>query len=587
MKKIITILSLILLTQCIFPQKPEEKKIETLIDEILKKIENYYSSEEIIPEQQIQKQKEMQRQLERIKKQLELLQKQKEFMDAEKFQEEIQKIQKEAIEIQKKSEELLEILKEKQLFPISPTFRFKGDTEIGENDFIEGDVVVEDGDLIVYGRVNGNILVENGDVIIKNGAEVTGNIYTTNGEIKISEKAKFTGQRYENFSPLAEIDRITSYNRKKHRMEIRYRQFYEEQPGVDNFYFEFERVSGFKIGVMFPRKYTSIIYRPISMYGYGGYATKLHRWIFSFGIDRALIDVSESLSKSFLLIFGGRVFSTIGTKDDWLISPNANTISALIWNNDYRDYFKHEGFDIYFDIYIQNDFLPDVQNFKINYSNANYGSETTKYIRYFKWNEKRPFRDNPAVYEGNLKSLSLSYRTGKFKLVEGFKKSGFGMFINFERELGKFNYNILIVEFRARLNLSNYDNFGLRFRVASSDKVLPKQKSFELGGFGTLYAFPYKSFEGNKMMLANIEYILKNPVDIFDFVNFFIFFDAGYVQTAEGKITSGFKIKNINEIKSDFGFGFGTESMKTRIYFAWRTDAKMPPIIVVRLSNPF
>lgn len=137
------------------------------------------------------------------------------------------------------------------------------------------------------------------------------------------------------------------------------------------------------------------------------------------------------------------------------------------------------------------------------------------------------------------------------------------------------------------MNLSSYDNLGFRFRFASSDKILPKQKSFEIGGFGTLYAFPYKSFEGNKMILTNIEYILRNPVDIFDFVNFFIFFDAGYVNTTEGKLTSGFKIKNKNEIKSDFGFGLGTESMKTRIYFAWRTDKKMPPIIVLRLSNPF
>jgi len=580
MKKVFfIILSFSLLVQGVLAQETEKWKIEDLIDEILKKIENYYSSEEIIPEDQILRQKEMQKQLEKIRKQLEILRKQKEYMDPEKFQEEMEKIHKETIEIQKTTQELLGALKEKTKprMPVSPTFIFKGDTEIRENDFIEGDIFVQDGNLVIYGRINGNILVENGDVIIKSGAEVNGDIYTTNGEVIISEGAKFTGQIYRNFHSMAEIDKATSYSRKKHRIEIRYKQFYEEQPGFDNFYFEFERVSGFKVGLIFPRRFANIIYKPISVYGYGGYATKSHRWIFSAGIDRALINSGDPISSGFLLILGGKFFSTIGTKDEWLISPNANTISALVWNYDYRDYFKHEGFDIYFDIYIGSKFPLGIQNIKLNYSNANYASETTKYIKYFGWNKKRPFRENPPVYEGNLKSLSLTYETGSFKLIESFRKSGIGVFFSFEKELQNFNYKIFTAEFKVRMNLSKYDNFGLRFKIASSDKILPKQKSFEIGGFGTLYAFPYKSFEGNKMMLANFEYILKNPIEIFDLVNFFIFFDAGYINTIEDKITAGFKIKNINEIKSDFGFGFGTESMKTRIYFAWRTDKKMPP----------
>lgn len=436
MRKTFIILLVALLTHHMFPQESEEKKIESLIDELLKKIEDYYSSEELITEQQIEKQKEIQKQLERIKKQLEILQKQKEFIDVEEFQSEIQKIQQQAIEIQKQSEELLKIIKKHSEIPplVSPTFRFKGKTEIGKDDFIEGDVFVQDGDLIVYGRINGNILVENGDVILENGAEVSGDIYTTNGKIKISEKANFSGQKHENFSPLAEVDKAISYNRKKQAIQVRYKQFYEEQPGFDNFYFEFERVSGFKIGLIFPRKFTNIINKHISMYGYGGYATKIHRWIFSVGLDRSLININKDDSRSFLLIIGGKIYSTIGTKDDWLISPNANTISALIWNNDYRDYFKHEGFDVYLDTYIETNLFPDIQNFKVTYSNANYGNEIRRYIKYFGWNKRRPFRENPAVYEGNLRSLSVSYKTGKFELVEGFRKSGFGIFINFERE---------------------------------------------------------------------------------------------------------------------------------------------------------
>ncbi len=581
MKKILIALTLLFFLQVSLAQEEKEEKIESLIDEILKKVENFYSSEETIPDYAIQRQKEIQKQLTKIRKQLEILKKQKDLIEPEKFQEELERIQKTAIEIQKSAQELTEQIQKGALTPspIVPTFRFKGDTEIGENDFIEGDVLVQDGNLIIRGKVNGNILVENGDVILKDNAEVNGDIYTTNGEIKISEGAKFTGKKYENFSPLAEIDKSISYSREKHRYEIKYKQFYEETPGIDNLYFEFERVSGFKIGMILPKKFTRMLDKPISVYGYGAYATKSHRWIFSAGFNRMLAHLDNEI----FLILGAEIYSTIGTKDNWLISPNANTISALFWNNDYRDYFKQDGFNVYLEIAL----LSSANNIKLIFSNDNYASENTKYIKYFDWNKKRPFRENSPVYEGRLKTVSLNYKSGSFQLLEGFRKSGVGLQINLEKEIESFKYTIVTMELKTRLSLSEYDNIGLRLRLSSSDKILPKQKSFELGGFGTLYAFPYKAFEGNKMLLANIEYILKNPINILDLINFFIFFDAGYVNNEETKLTSGFKIKNISEIKSDFGFGFGTESMKTRIYFAWRTDKKMPPIIVVRLSNPF
>ncbi len=581
MRKILIALTLLFFSQLSLAQENKEAKTENLIDEILNKVENFYSSEETIPNYAIQRQKEVQKQLLKIKKQLEILKKQKDSIEPEKFQKELEQIQKTAVEIQKSAQELAELTQKgvSTFLPIEPTFKFKGDTEIGENNFIEGDLLVQDGNLIIRGKVKGNILVENGDVILKDDAEVNGDIYTINGAIKISESAKFTGKKYENFSPLAEIDKTTSYSRRKHRYEVKYKQFYEETPGIDNLYFEFERVSGFKIGLIFPKKFLRMLDKPISVYGYGAYATKSHRWIFSIGLNRILAHLNDEL----FFILGVEIHSTIGTKDNWLVSPNANTISALLWNNDYRDYFKQDGFNVYLEMAL----LSSANNLKLIFSNDDYASENTKYIKYFSWNKKRPFRENPPVYEGRLKTVSLNYKSGSFQLIEGFRKSGVGLQLTFEKELEKLKYTIITMELKTRVSLSEYDNIGLRLKLASSDKILPKQKSFELGGFGTLYAFPYKAFEGNKMFLANFEYILKNPIHIFDLINFFIFFDAGYVNKEESKLASGFKIKNISEIKSDFGFGFGTESMKTRIYFAWRTDRKMPPIIVVRLSNPF
>jgi hypothetical protein len=52
--------------------------------------------------------------------------------------------------------------------------------------------------------------------------------------------------------------------------------------------------------------------------------------------------------------------------------------------------------------------------------------------------KKRPFRENPQVFEGNLKSLALNFRFGNFHLIEGFKKSGLAFDLGFEKRAWKY-----------------------------------------------------------------------------------------------------------------------------------------------------
>jgi uncharacterized FlgJ-related protein len=67
-------IAFLILSQVLFAQEEEKRKIEDLIDEILKKVEKFYSTDEALQNYELNlRQKEIQRQLEKVKTQLELL----------------------------------------------------------------------------------------------------------------------------------------------------------------------------------------------------------------------------------------------------------------------------------------------------------------------------------------------------------------------------------------------------------------------------------------------------------------------------------------------------------------------------------
>ena len=161
-----------------------------------------------------------------------------------------------------------------------------------------------------------------------------------------------------------------------------------------------------------------------------------------------------------------------------------------------------------------------------------------------------------------------------------------------------FNFNEYIVDLRRYQPLSNVDNFNIRLRAGSTDGVVPLQKMFDLGGLGTLNAFPFKSESGNRLILGNAEYILNGgflddldfwPDWLFNHFNFLFLADAGLVRSEAPRISAGSGFQNLTwqEFRTDLGVGFANRSGSFRIAVTWRTDVVAPARILFRFSRPF
>ena len=211
------------------------------------------------------------------------------------------------------------------------------------------------------------------------------------------------------------------------------------------------------------------------------------------------------------------------------------------------------------------------------------------------------FRDNPVISDGSEKSILL---TAKYHATESRKIFTTGWSAAASAEIagksfgGDFDFNSYLLDVRRYQPISEYDNLNIRFRVASATGDVTVQNAFELGGISTLPAFRYKEFVGNRMLLANVEYVVNGklfddddifPSWLFRNINIILFGDAGYVSTANRNdaVTDGFNHIDAKTVRSDWGFGFGSRDAKLRLGFSWRTDKAGPPMVFIRLNRPF
>ena len=128
--------------------------------------------------------------------------------------------------------------------------------------------------------------------------------------------------------------------------------------------------------------------------------------------------------------------------------------------------------------------------------------------------------------------------------------------------------------------------------------ILPLQKMFELGGLGTMNAFPFKSEIGNRMLLINAELIINGgfveeldfwPLWIFQNINILILSDAGFTRSAlsTASVFEGVETVKLNDFEHDFGVAFSNRSGSFRIGVAWRTDHPAPAQFILRFNRPF
>jgi len=374
----------------------------------------------------------------------------------------------------------------------------------------------------------------------------------------------------------------------------------DERTKVPDGIFRYNRVEGLYLGLGSEKRYYWDGGREVAPYGSVGYAFKVHRWWGDVGLARQF---SLGGSPGQLLEFGLEAYDDPDSRDLWRIGSVENSIAAILMREDFRDLFERRGGALHGAYYLKDDDLFAEGSVTMRVERE---SSLESRVTWSLFGGDKYFRPNPAIDDGILRSITV--RGGISTTVDApivhegwdiqttaeFAGRGIG---------GDFNFEQYIVDARRRIFLGDFDEFGLRLRVGTAHGELPLQRSFALGGYGTMPGFAFEEFAGthlhaNRMILVNAEYIVNGsalrdlafwPDFIFRHVGIFLFTDAGVVREEDISTSpfGGFGGLKWEEFRSDVGLGVCSRSGKFRIGAAWRTDRAEPARLYLRISSPF
>jgi len=460
---------------------------------------------------------------------------------------------------------------------------------------LDGDLVVTRGTVTIAGKVNGSVLVIRGDALIDSTGEVLGDVVSIGGHIDRRPHSRVFGDMVETSSRyLIEDDdnedrreRVENEEEREDRWHRRSRRRQWEEYWEDSFKakIHYNRVDGLFLGGELPRIYNRIPIN-IDFFGLGGYAFSSKRWHYQAGAE-------FYAGRDFRFILGGEAHNLTDTQDGWIIPEEENSIAAVLINEDFRDYYRRNGFSIF-----AGQHLGRSVKLLAEYRNDVHSSLPNETDWSLFVNKKR-FRPNPAVDEGKMISYAGQFT---FDTRDHQRHPDRGWLIAVAGETSRpefdseFDFERLLVEVRRYQPLGYGKNFDIRLRAGTGQGVLPQQYLFDLGGISTLRGYRFKEFTGDRMVLANVEYRMNSgasrlhDIPIIKELNLILFADAGLAWFAGDKTApeNSFDSLTWDRLKTDVGLALTDRDGQMRLNFAKRTDAGGKDLVVTfRLNREF
>ncbi len=476
----------------------------------------------------------------------------------------------------------------------SNTFTYEGNKTIEESQTLNGNIVVKGGDLTIFGTIDGDVLVVGGTLHVKDGGHITGNARVISGDVIREDGGKIDGYVDKSRASTAGYREDT---RKFTRPGTSFSApWLTETSSLENFIFRYNRVEGLFMGLGSEKRYYWDGRKKFNAYGSVGWGFKSHAWRYNVGLARQF--PLRNTDGDEMLEIGVEGYNLTDSKDQWIIGVHENTAAAMLIHEDYRDYFARKGFEGHVAYYTQQDYLST--QLKVAFVADNYESMSNN-TEWSMFGGDKVFRLNPPINDGVMRSVvtsgGFSTNSKTLRGPEGWNITGSMEFT--DKNLGgDFHFGQYLVDIRRYQPISLYDNLNLRIRAGTSEGDVPLQKQFELGGFSSLHALPFKSESGNRMLLANAEYILNGdflndiefwPSWLMRRINILFMADAGLTRTAPASASwsEGFKELTWGEFKTDLGVGVANRSGSFRLAVVWRTDVNEPARFIFRFNRPF
>lgn len=349
----------------------------------------------------------------------------------------------------------------------------------------------------------------------------------------------------------------------------------------------YNRVEGLFLGVKFPRERWRWYPSPL-LYGFAGYGFQSKKWRGQIGIERGF------LPEEHRFLIGAEAHDLTDTEDHWIIPTDENSLAAILFREDFHDFFRRVGFSVYL-----NQNITQHLNLRAEYREDRFESMEGNPNCWALFGGKKKFRENPPVDPGKVREIvgriSIDTRDRSRGLRRGWVIQLMGEFArdSFDSD---FNYSRYIFDLRRYQPLGFDEGLSFRLRIGTADAPLPLQKLFDLGGISTLRGYKFKEFTGDRMVLANLEYhfSLDRPwvsgLWIFDEFDLILFLDTGiaWFTSRPSSPVSSFDELNFSKLKTGIGIALTNEDGDVRLNFAKRTDVGGAPLVVTfRINRPF
>jgi len=495
--------------------------------------------------------------------------------------------------------------------------RFLGDGKVDRGDTVEGSVIVVKGTLVVEGRVTGHVIALFADLELTSHASVGGDVVCVDGKIWRQKGATIHGDVTERASDLPK-DRSRRNGVSRHGKTFKNWENGWNHGGQDEeegIWADYNRVYGLTLGLNIPRQsWRDHRQSNYGLYGKAGYGFAAKRAQYQLGLQRWIFRKNH-------VTLGGEFHDLCDTEDQWIISSLENALAAGLLREDFRDYYRREGFSLYAG---QN--IGHFMNLQAEYHSDEI-SNLEKETNWSLFGGKKKFRSNPEALPGAwgdqkpVVSRNLTSVVGRVELDTRDQSDTprRGWWIQAMGEGGRFaeddaeKFERYIVDLRRYQPTGWGENINIRLRAGSARGVLPPMYWFDLGGLSTLRGYRFKEFTGDRMVLANVEYRLHpTPIDwlFFDEFNLILFVDSGYAWFANGEypdslshwpvsaaisersrdegIEDEFSNLTWSKLKTDVGVGIETEDGDFRVDFARRTDRSGGDLVIsFRLRHSF
>ncbi|MGH7725066.1 MAG: BamA/TamA family outer membrane protein [Candidatus Eiseniibacteriota bacterium] len=246
-----------------------------------------------------------------------------------------------------------------------------------------------------------------------------------------------------------------------------------------------------------------------------------------------------------------------------------NTLSSMFWKWDYQDWYDLSGYEAK----LKWDFA-DVWSAEVRYNDDTYGSITEiGYGANGLFRRSEPWRDNPAVDDGVIHGLTfgVGYDSRSDRRLP---RRGMWHELEFETAGGDlggdFGYRRYLAKLRGYISPSPAHIVKARAMLGTTSEgdFLPFQKTFAIGGIGTLRATPFRQYRGRQLFLLNGDWswevlrrssknaAIKTGLSLVLFTDFGTAWDAPRWDLAHQKPAW------------DAGLGIGTTDETIRVYFA-------------------